>query len=102
MKRFEHGDRVFEIRHGWGTIGEAPQDEFLCVYFDKKKETPVWYGGENIHILSFTEYTLDGFALERPKLTWDSIWKEWMRDKTDMTFGMYLEENFEPPVRKCK
>jgi hypothetical protein len=100
MKRFEHGDRVFEIRHGWGTIGEVPQDEFLCVYFDKKKETPVWYGGENIHILSFTEYTLDGFTLEKP--TWDNVYDEWYQMDNDSDYNEYIKENFEPPVRKCK
>jgi hypothetical protein len=102
MKRFEHGDRVFEIRHGWGTIGEVPQDEFLCVYFDKKKETPVWYGGENIHILSFTEYTLEGFTLEKPKPTWWSVNQEWVNAGVTEHFMDFLERNFEPPVRKCK
>jgi hypothetical protein len=67
------------------------------------QEEVVLYGKDSAkRILSYTEYELEGFTSERPTLTWDSIWREWMRDKMDMTFGMYLEENFEPPVRKCK
>ena len=72
---FKVGDRVFDIRYGWGEVVEIDKDEnttypvfvnfnnFIERYtlngLDKKiNETP---------ILSFTEYTLQGFSQERPK-----------------------------------
>lgn len=101
MKRFQKGDRVFDIRYGWGTVTMFDGDYDVAIRFDNDTCNH-YFDGRGVGTISFTEYTLEGFSSERPKLTWDSIWKEWMRDKTDMTFGMYLEQNFEPPVRKCK
>lgn len=101
MKRFQEGDRVFDIRYGWGTIGDLPPSGYIYVYFDQDKEVSLGYIGENSAILSFTEYTLEGFSSERPKPTWDSIWDEFHESKYFSVIN-YLDENFEPPVRKCK
>jgi hypothetical protein len=97
---FNLNDRVFHIQYGWGEVYDTRPSGVFYVRFDNG--FTYGFGTAFQSLVSYTEYTLEGFSSERPKLTWDSIWKEWMRDKTDMTFGMYLEQNFEPPVRKCK
>ncbi len=102
MKRFQKGDRVFDIRYGWGTIGDLPPSGYIYVYFDQDKEVSLGYIGENSAILSFTEYTLEGFSSERPKLTWDDVYDEWYRMGDSYNYNDYIKENFEPPVRKCK
>ena len=97
---FEINDRVFHIQYGWGEVYDTSKTGIFYVKFDNGNSCA--FSTLLQPLLSYTEYTLEGFSSERPKLTWDSIWKEWMRDKMDTTFGIYLEENFEPPVRKCK
>ena len=97
---FNLNDRVFHIQYGWGEVYDTSPLGNFYVRFDNG--FAYGFGTASQSLVSYTEYTLDGFSSEKPKLNWDSIWKEWMRDKTDTTFGMYLEQNFEPPVRKCK
>ena len=66
-------------------------------------ESPVVYSFDYAEmILSYTEYKLDGHSLEKPELTWKSIYSEWSYDDSDLSYRLYLEQNFEPPVRKCK
>jgi hypothetical protein len=63
---FKVGDRVFHIQNGWGTVGYSPKDDYYLVNFDKNSTT-FWYTKFNNKILSFTEYTLEGFSQERPE-----------------------------------
>lgn len=72
---FEIGDRVFDIRYGWGKVTNY-EDTFLCptgVQFDEDDTHEViFYSkdgennlGDNKPLLSFTEYTLNGFSQKR-------------------------------------
>ncbi|MFJ1490530.1 hypothetical protein [Capnocytophaga canis] len=72
---FKAGDRVFDIRYGWG---EVKEDDYtqpyhkLKIVFDENKNDYHLYTEEGsneiagVPTLSFTEYTLDGFSQERP------------------------------------
>jgi hypothetical protein len=99
MERFKAGDKVFDIRYGWGKVGRVATDDYVYVFFD---DISLWYRGEGSRILSFTEYALQGFTAERLEPNWDSIYKDWSNDGSDLKYREYLAINFEPPVRKCK
>ncbi len=58
---FKVGDKVYHIKYGWGIIEEIQDDDILS-RFD---EYTVWNNSNN-NLLSFTEYTLQGFSQERP------------------------------------
>lgn len=100
MKRFQKGDRVFDIRYGWGTVTIFDGDHDVAIKFDS--ETNVrYFDGRGLETISFTEYTLNGYTAEKPKPSWGNIWEEYFRSP----YGSVMEffnENFEPPVRKCK
>lgn len=73
---FKVGDRVFDIRFGWGTV----VDDNRCLLYpigvqfdrDDSQEIIVYTNNgisnisEEFSLLSFTEYTLQGFTQERP------------------------------------
>ena len=61
---FEVGDKVYHIKYGWGIIEEKKDDDILS-RFD---EYTVWNNSDN-NLLSFTEYTFQGFSQERPNET---------------------------------
>lgn len=63
---FKVGDRVFHIQNGWGTVGYSPKQNYYLVDFDNNS-TAFWYTKFNNKVLSFTEYTLEGFSQERPE-----------------------------------
>lgn len=66
---FKKGDRVFDIRFGWGTISyiyttdwEKEKDQNLvCVVKFEKEEEVNYTKFMALKLLSFTEYTLRGF-----------------------------------------
>lgn len=67
---FEKGDKVFDIRFGWGVIifmyslnWEKEEDsKLLCVVKFENEEEEVHYTKQvALKLLSFTEYTLRGF-----------------------------------------
>ena len=73
---FEKGDRVFDIRFGWGKVVD---DNRACLFpigiqfdDDDSQEVIVYTDdgklslGEESPLLSFTEYTLQGFSQEKP------------------------------------
>ena len=73
---FKKGDRVFHIQYGWGII---EGDKFnIYVKFDNKN-LAIMYISEN-NILSFTEYTLQGFSQERPEELPKKGQIVWVRD----------------------
>lgn len=91
-------DRVFHIKYGWGTVDDKIGED-VFVFFDKQI-----YGQYNVindGLLSYTEYTLDGFTQEKPKPSWNNIWDDFLESEYNSVVH-YLDENFEPPVRKCK
>ena len=57
---FKVGDKVYHFTHGWGIIDVL--DSFVTVSFNDKKI----HFNHNTQLLSFTEYTLQGFSQERP------------------------------------
>jgi hypothetical protein len=60
---FKVGDKVYHLLYGWGVIKEHNSDEnYLKIKFESGKE----YGFLEHFLLSFTEYTLQGFTQERP------------------------------------
>jgi hypothetical protein len=70
---FKKGDRVYCIMHGWGEVIYADYDDDFGIHveFSQSEEESFtcdgrFYLGEN-PILSFTEYTLEGFSQERPE-----------------------------------
>ncbi len=73
---FKVGDRVFDIAYGWGNVVEIQEwDRYAVkVLFDEKCQHTYLFdgkypseGGYPRNVLSFTEYKLDGFSLERPE-----------------------------------
>lgn len=70
---FKVGDRVFDIRFGWGEVCHDYNDGDLTVRFTNKDNTfTMLYrpdgkssSFQEIPLLSFTEYTLQGFSQER-------------------------------------
>jgi hypothetical protein len=98
---FDINDRVFHIQHGWGTVKEIIKEDLL-IDFDKFDGGPNYYFNYlQIELLSHTEYTLDGFTQEKPKPSWVNIWDEFLESDLGSVL-QFLDENFEPPVRKCK
>lgn len=100
MKRFQKGDRVFDIRYGWGTVTVFDGDEDVAIEFDSEMYVR-YFDGRGLETISFTEYTLDGYTAEKPKPSWVNTWDEFLESEIGSVL-QFLDENFEPPVRKCK
>ena len=100
MKRFQKGDRVFDIRYGWGTIN-LDNGIYFNVKFNDVYSPFAYTHKDTNKLLSFTEYTLDGYTSEKPKPSWNNIWDDFLESEYNSVVH-YLDENFEPPVRKCK
>ena len=72
---YKVGDRVFDIRYGWGTVIDITTDRNypVEVSFTNNPRVLVYtsagslFDNEKTPTLSFTEYTLEGFSQERPK-----------------------------------
>jgi hypothetical protein len=60
MSIFKVGDRVYHIEYGWGVIEEVINSSVKIN--NGHKEGIYWF---NTKLLSFTEYTLQGFSQER-------------------------------------
>lgn len=72
-RNFEIGDKVFDIRYGWGVVESFEVDlgwESIEVRFDNSLISYTLSGPEDfdneLRLLSFTEYTLNGFTKEKP------------------------------------
>ena len=64
---FKIDDRVFHYSNGWGTITKIVFEDgykLIQVDFDNRVFNSFTYN--HIKLLSFTEYTLQGFTQERP------------------------------------
>ena len=92
---FKVGDRVFDIRFGWGTVKHIQEDVSsyfpVNVLFDNDKSQNLkFYSSEfdeekYTNLLSFTEYTLQGFSQERP-INYEDYIGKWGRffDKNEI------------------
>lgn len=58
---FKVGDRVYHYTYGWGEVTSHEEDKIITVKFSDNTITFV-----DGRLLSFTEYTLQGFSQERP------------------------------------
>ena len=71
---FKVGDRVFDYAYGWGKIIDITEDVWypIEVMFDGEIDNVLYTEEgkrrleENAPVLSFTEYTLQGFSQEKP------------------------------------
>jgi hypothetical protein len=80
--RFKEGDRVFDIRYGWGHVAESHINFHIKVYFDSEKNA-FWFDEVSSRILSFTEYALDGYTAFRPEELPNKGDIVWVRDDVD-------------------
>jgi hypothetical protein len=74
--KFKEGDSVFHIQYGWGTI---KTDKYTIYVEFNDKRLDNMYISEN-NILSFTEYTLEGFSQDRPEVQPKEGQIVWVRD----------------------
>lgn len=72
-RNFEIGDRVFDIRYGWGEVESFEVElgwENVEIRFDNSLISYTVSGpgeiGDELCLLSFTEYSLQGFTKEKP------------------------------------
>ena len=91
---FEKGDKVFDIRFGWGVVifmysfdwNKEDDSKLICVV-EFKNEGEIHYTKEiALKLLSFTEYTLEGFNQEK-QINWDDYIGKWC------IFSEYPEDN---------
>lgn len=99
---FKIGDRVFDVRYGWGKVTSYGKDNAhhpVRVQFDKDNSKEVIsytkYGKEyeldDVSLLSFTEYGLDErFSQERPINYKDYIGK-WGKFWNDDLVNMFID-----------
>lgn len=94
---FKAGDRVFDIRYGWGKIIDKNNGAIGVQFDDDDSQEAIIYTndgkrtlGEETPLLSFMEYTLQGFSQERPINYKDYIgkWgKFWDNDLEGLQIG---------------
>lgn len=107
---FKKGDKVFDIRYGWGEVTKVDTDSNFFVEFSNDSR---WYNLDYKKLLSFTEYTLEGFSQERPCefKDGDSVWvrsyddEEWhpkvFKEYKNGLYYCYTTHGFEP-WEQCK
>lgn len=73
-KIYKKGDKVFDIRYGWGKVFEDNRNAPYSLKVEFDNYTTYYYTNDGkanrndiYPTLSFTEYTLEGFSQERPK-----------------------------------
>lgn len=97
-RNFEIGDKVFDIRYGWGVVESFEVDlgwENVEIRFDNSLISYTLSGPEDfdneLRLLSFTEYTLNGFtkekAIDYSKFIgkWGMFWSN--KDKDERIIG---------------
>ena len=99
---FKEGDRVFCILHGWGIVKRISKEGSfpILVFFTNNEglgETASFtldgrYFENSMKMLSFTEYTLQGFTQKRP-IVLPEIHEEIMvsNDEKTWVMGRFIE-----------
>lgn len=99
---FEKGDRVFDYLKGWGEIVHTYSDNWeevddnytVCVVrFESSEEIIHFTKYLATRMLSFTEYTLQGFSQEKPVNYEEYVGKRgqfWDSDKDVLLIGKLL------------
>jgi hypothetical protein len=84
MNKFKKDDKVYVHPYGWGIVNEI-QGEYVIVHYQNKPKLV------SVCLVSFTEYTLEGFTQERPfepeigKYYW--FWDDEMVEKKAVILG---------------
>ena len=104
---FKKGDRVFDIRFGWGKVKEVLDTLYhnypITVFFANIGNVITYasdgsFGAGMPQMLSFTEYTLQGFSQERPINyndyigKWGKFWNDDFEDFEDYYVISKLKE----------
>lgn len=76
--KFKIGDKVFHILYGWGNIKDV-MDDGVMIYFDDMINQVSLFK-KHFKLISFTEYTLEGFSQERPEELPKKGQVVWVRD----------------------
>lgn len=84
---FKRGDRVFHHTYKWGKVIKTREEAYkgetiVVVAFEDKEAGMVNFQGRGILLLSFTEYTLQGFSQERP-IDWNDYVGKWGKFSSD-------------------
>lgn len=116
---FRKGDKVFDIRYGWGTIVKynATQNYPIEVKFDKNDLEELIrytkygkdYKLDDAGLLSFTEYDLvnGGFSQERPVNyedcigKWGKFWNNYIEKFIITTLDDYFMNDNKPFETNC-
>jgi hypothetical protein len=79
---FRKGDRVYHYEHGWGHVIETcDMYDFILVNVNfANNPLHIKNTFKNGYMLSFTEYTLEGFTQERPEPLPNKGDIVWVRD----------------------
>jgi hypothetical protein len=93
---FKKGDKVFHYLYKWGTVTNDYKinnsgDFYVEVKFDNSSQN-YFQNFKDAFLLSFTEYTLEGFSQERPEPApklGDIVWGKGFHT-TDWSIGHYL------------
>ena len=90
---FKKGDKVFHYLYKWGTVTNDYKinnsgDFYVEVKFDNSSQN-YFQNFKDAFLLSFTEYTLEGFSQERPKELPKKGQIVWGRDKDYQNWHIY-------------
>jgi len=89
---FKVGDKLFDIRYGWGEVINIGNNDDLYpiyVYYKLIWRTETYtldgksFGISLTPMLSFTEYTLQGFNQERPEVLPNRGDVVWVKDREE-------------------
>lgn len=101
---FKKGDKVFDIRWGWGYIIEINNDKTelfpIIVRFENEESNDESYTlsgrywRKEPQFLSFTEYTLEGLSQERPEELPNKGDIVWIRNEfpSEWEIGYFLKK----------
>ena len=99
---FKVGDKVFDHNYGWGIVTEINIDSEhpIIVLFNEFRDIYTFDGrfcGTLKPTLSFTEYKIEGFSQESPRLLPNKGDIVWVRDSDDsqwlITHFMFKKDN---------
>lgn len=57
---YKYGERVFDIRYGWGTVVKPMEECFVTVKFDEDGRDKCYDERTAVTLLSYEEYELNG------------------------------------------
>lgn len=57
---YKYGERVFDIRYGWGTVVKTMEECFITVKFDEDGKDKCYDERTAVTLLSYEEYGLNG------------------------------------------